>query len=84
VATKLRHDPAADARAALTLAQALDRGPVYLRSRLPDDVVESLGMTPIASDAELSRLASGRRHCVVIEEAQRVKPRLLRDPHAVE
>jgi nickel-dependent lactate racemase len=84
VATKLRHDSATDARPAMILAQALDRGPVYLRSRLPDDVVESLGMTPIASDAELARLASGRRHCVVIEEAQRVRPRLIGGSHAVE
>ncbi len=76
VAQRLRRDHAADARPAMILAQALQRGSVYLRSRLPADVVESLGMTPIESDAELSRLAAGRRHCIVIEEAQRVKPRL--------
>jgi len=75
VATKLRKSHAADARPALVLAQAVERGPVYLRSGLPDEVVESLGMTPIASDAELARLAAGRRHVVVIDEAQRVKPR---------
>jgi hypothetical protein len=77
VARRLRTDAAADARPAMILAQALERGPVYLRSRLPADVVESLGMTPIESDAELSRLAAGRRHCVVIEEAQRVRPRFV-------
>jgi nickel-dependent lactate racemase len=77
VAQRLRRDPAADARPAMILAQALERGPVYLRSRLPADVVESLGMTPIETAAELSRLAAGRRHCVVIEEAQRLRPRLV-------
>ena len=61
---------------ALALAHALERGPVYLRSRLPADLVESIGMTPIESDAELSRLAAGRDHTVVIEEAQRIVPRL--------
>jgi lactate racemase len=84
VARRLRRDPAADAKPAIILAQALERGPVYLRSRLPSDVVESLGMTPIETAAELSRLAAGRRHCVVIEEAQRVKPRLVGGPHGVE
>lgn len=84
VAQRLRRDTAADARPAMILAQALERGPVYLRSRLPADVVESLGMTPIETAAELSRLASGRRHCVVIEEAQRVKPRLIGGSNGLE
>lgn len=84
VARRLRSAAAADARPAMILAQALDRGPVYLRSRLPADVVESLGMTPIENDAELSRLAAGRRHCVVIEEAQRLRPRLVGESHGVE
>jgi nickel-dependent lactate racemase len=61
-----------DAAAAMALAQALERGPVYLRSQLPADVVESLGMTPFETDQELSRLAAMRGHCVLIEDAQRV------------
>ncbi len=77
VARKLQGASGADARAARILARALDRGPIYLLSRLPADVVESLGMTPIENDAELTRLAASRRHCVVIEEAQRVRPRLV-------
>jgi hypothetical protein len=84
VAAGLKRSAAADARPALVLAQALERGAVYLRSELPDDVVESLGMTPIASDAELARLTSGRRHCIVIDEAQRVKPRYLGDADELE
>jgi hypothetical protein len=84
VARELHNSAAADARPAMVLAQALERGPVYLRSRLPAEVVESLGMTPIESDAELSRLVAGRRHCVVIEEAQRVRPRLVGDPNGME
>jgi hypothetical protein len=84
VARGLRGAAGPDARAALILAQALDQGSVYLRSRLPADLVESLGMTPVVADAELSRLAAGRRHCVVIEEAQRLRPRLASSDHGVE
>jgi hypothetical protein len=84
VIAKLRKSHASDARPALVLAQAVERGPVYLRSCLPDDVVESMGMTPIASDAELARLAAGRPHVVVIQEAQRVKPRYVGEDDDVE
>lgn len=69
-----------DLPTAMTLAQALERGPVYLRSQLPTDVVESLGMTPFESDGELSRLAASRGHCVLIEDAQRVAPKLASQP----
>lgn len=58
---------------AAALCRALQRGPVYLRSRLDDAVVEQLGMTPVASDAELDRLAARRGRCVVIEDAHRVE-----------
>lgn len=58
---------------ALALCRALQRGPVFLRSRLDDAMVERTGMTPITSDAELDRLASRRRRCVVIEDAHRVE-----------
>ena len=77
VQQELLEDEDADARPAMVLAQALELGPVYLRSRLPADVVEALGMTPIQDDNELARLAAGREHCVVIEEAQRVVPKLM-------
>jgi lactate racemase len=75
VQAALHQDDAVQAAPAMTLAKALDFGPVYLRSRLPADVVESLGMTPIEDDDELARLAAGREHCVVIEEAQHVVAR---------
>jgi nickel-dependent lactate racemase len=72
VQRELMQDDAVEAHPAMMLARALDFGPVYLRSRLPADVVESLGMTPIEDDNELAHLAAGRAHCVVVEEAQRV------------
>ncbi len=77
---ELRRDSGPGARAARTLAHALERGPVYLRSRLPPEVVESLGITPLDDDQELARLAAMRGHCVVIEEAQRVAPQLVGAP----
>lgn len=80
VARELAHDVHADAQAAIILARALERGPVYLRSQLPADVVESLGMAPIESDDQLSRLAAGRRRCVLIEQAQRLVPTLQERP----
>jgi nickel-dependent lactate racemase len=76
VQQELAQDNAVEAHPAMVLARALESGPVYLRSRLPADVVVSLGMTPIEDDEELSRLAAHRHHCVVIEEAQRVLPKL--------
>ena len=75
VQRELARDEANEAHPAMVLAKALEEGPVYLRSQLPSDVVEALGMTAIESDAELARLAAGREHCVVIEEAQRLVPR---------
>lgn len=75
VQRELSRDEANEAHPAMILAKALEEGPVYLRSQLPSDVVEQLGMTAIESDVELARLAAGREHCVVIEEAQRLVPR---------
>ncbi|QDT72253.1 lactate racemase domain-containing protein [Lacipirellula limnantheis] len=75
VQRELARDEANEAHPALVLAKALEEGPVYLRSKLPSELVESLGMTAIESDAELARLSAGREHCIIIEEAQRLVPR---------
>lgn len=76
VVRSLRGNDAADAKQALILAQALARGPVYLRSALAPELVESYGMTAVESDAELSRLGAGRWHTIVIHDAQRLRPSL--------
>ncbi len=52
------------------LASAADWATVYLLSRLPDDVVESLFLTPLASEAEASRLLDRGGSCLLIEGAQ--------------
>ncbi|MBN2217636.1 MAG: DUF2088 domain-containing protein [Pirellulales bacterium] len=55
---RIHDDEPADAVTALQLARALDHCSVYLLSRLEDDLVEDLDMTPVAEPAELVRLAN--------------------------
>lgn len=76
VERKLMRDEDANAGIALRLVQAIARGPVYLMSRLPKGEVESLGMTPIASEAELKRLISNHESTIIIEEAHRLTPQV--------
>lgn len=66
---KLAKDARTDTWAARQVAQALLRGPVFLKSRLADDLVEDLGLAPIASGAELERLASRFAPVALLEDA---------------
>ena len=75
---KLERDSLADSRTALAVCRALQRGPVYLHSQLHADLVESLGFAPIASEAELVRLAKSFRRPLVLEDAHRLLPVLTR------
>lgn len=77
VEREIQKTQAADCGPAMALNRALERGPVYLRSKLRPAVVESLGMTPLESDSELERLAQTLGSCVVLEEAQHTLPLLL-------
>lgn len=63
-----------DGAAAWEIYKALCRGPVFFMSRLDDDVVEDLGMSPIASRDELSRLARQAKSCVILDESQHAVP----------
>ncbi len=63
-----KHKPA-DALAAIELVHALRRGKVYLLSRLDEDLVEELGMSPVAAE-QISRLASRYDSCIVLANAQ--------------
>ena len=69
---ELMRDRCPDSWTALRLSRALDRGTVYFQSRLEPTIVESLGMTPFATEAELSRLISRAGCCVVLDGAQRL------------
>jgi len=62
--------PSADWAAGVELVHALTRGKVYLISRLEDEVVEELGISPLGP-GQLSRLAARYDSCLVLENAHR-------------
>jgi len=59
-----------DSLPAAALVRALSQGRVYFLSKLEESTVEELGMAPIASGAELSRLVSRFPGCILIDNAQ--------------
>jgi nickel-dependent lactate racemase len=67
---KIAHDHSDDSWPAWQLASALERGPVYFLSLLDADIVEELGMAPIADIDELVRLATRSESCIVLDDAQ--------------
>ncbi len=62
----LRREPTFDSVEIAQLIQAQRRARIYLLSRLPAEVVEELGMIPLADTAELQRLVSSIDGCRVI------------------
>lgn len=74
-AARLHDAQSPDAAAAWEIYKALCRGPLYFMSQLDDDVVESLGMTPIVDAAELVRLAERSQTCAVLNEGQHTVPK---------
>jgi len=71
---RLRKDRSADAAVARLLAEALDRVTVYLFSRLDEEAVTSLGLAHVARPEEINRLASHYDSCIVVADAQFVRP----------
>ena len=63
-----KHKPR-DLPAAAEIVRALDRGKVYLLSRLDQELVENLGLLPVEAE-QLSRLAARYDSCIVLENAQ--------------
>lgn len=72
VAAELSAESGDEALAAWRVLQALDRGPVFLHSRLEADTVETLGLAPVANAEEMLRMLSRFGSCTVLEEAQHV------------
>lgn len=72
VERELMRDRFADSWAALCLSRALTCGPVYFRSQLRSETVESLGMVPLNTEEELLRLVENSHRCIAIEGAQRL------------
>ena len=54
------------------IAKVLENHSIFLMSRLENELVEELGMTPIDSSAEVSRLISSFESCAMIRSAQLV------------
>jgi nickel-dependent lactate racemase len=71
---QIRHEHSYDARPAAELAHALERGSVYLLSRLEDEVVEQLGMAPVADGEQIARLAHRSDSCILLANAQHAVP----------
>lgn len=76
VEREILRTPSANSNAAIQLCRALERGPIFLRSRLRSSVVESLSITPLESDHEIENLAQAHRPCLVLAEAQHLLPRV--------
>jgi nickel-dependent lactate racemase len=72
--TRLRKDRSADAPLARLLVDAHDRAKIYLLSRLDEDAVMSLGLAYVARPEEINRLASHYDSCILLADAQFVRP----------
>jgi nickel-dependent lactate racemase len=73
LAAALAAESGDEALAAWRVLQALQNGPVFLRSLLDPDEVEPLGIAPVADIEELQRLVNRFEDCTVLEEAQHVR-----------
>lgn len=67
---KIRQHQLADALPATQIARALERARVYLLSELDEDLVEELGMAPVAAADEIKRLAARHKNCLLLGNAQ--------------
>jgi nickel-dependent lactate racemase len=68
----LKRQPAVDTISTWQIVRACQSTRVYLLSRLDQDLVEELSITPIDSVSELQRLVHQSPSCVVLNDAPRV------------
>jgi nickel-dependent lactate racemase len=73
-ARQIRKQHQVDASVAHELTAALDRGRVYLLSRLDEATVEDLGMAPVEAAADVARLIQRHRSCILLGNAQYAQP----------
>jgi hypothetical protein len=76
---RIDENPPNDALPAGELARALDRGKVYLLSRLDPAVVEELDMIPVGDGQELARLSRRYHSCIVLSNAPNSMVTVLED-----
>jgi nickel-dependent lactate racemase len=67
---RLRKSHPPDLEVAARLARAMQRAKLYLLSNLDQTVVEDLGIAPVASPAEVVRLAGRHKSCILLADAQ--------------
>jgi nickel-dependent lactate racemase len=67
---RIRKSHPPDLEVAARLARAMQRAKLYLLSHLDETVVEELGIAPVASPAEVVRLAGRHKSCILLADAQ--------------
>lgn len=67
---RIRKQQPTDALPAAQLARAMQRARVYLLSDLDDEVVEELGMAPVSTADDISRLVARHPSCILLGNAQ--------------
>lgn len=72
VAPTLSEQAGEEALAAWRLAQALDRGPVFFKSKLPEATVERMGMASLSDSDQLARIVKQHGACTLLSEAQHI------------
>ncbi len=70
----ISHDRPSDTLVSVQLAHALERGRVYLLSRLDESIVEELGIAPVEHAEQIARLIARYPSCIVLDNAQYVVP----------
>lgn len=70
VAHDLSEDSGSEAWAAWQILQARERGSIFFRSQLNDEIVEELGLAPLHDLEELQRLIDRRETVILVKEAQ--------------
>ncbi len=70
----IAHERPADTLVAAQLAHALERGRVYLLSRLEGSLVEELGLAPIDRPDQVQRVAARHESCILLANAQYAVP----------
>jgi hypothetical protein len=82
VLNRLHKLAACDVVAARQIAEACQRAHVFLMSKLTDDLVEDLGMTPLGSNAEVQRLVDQAKFCTILADAQLTHASVAGEDHA--
>lgn len=76
VEEKIKRDPFADSYLALQLCRVLQRHTIYLASALDPEIVEGYGLAPLSNEQELQRLIGAYRSCILLKDAQFLRPTL--------